>query len=82
MASPIENLDVLENAESQLQKIFIKLQQSELAVAAEFRPNNITIVYDLEALTATFTASNVPIEVNVSGTGEVSIICAPYPSLE
>jgi hypothetical protein len=82
MTAPITGLDVLATAEAQLQKLFVVLQQKELAIPAESRPDNIKCVYDMETLKATFTAENVPIEVVVAGNGNITITATSYGSLD
>jgi hypothetical protein len=81
MTAPIQNLDVLGSAEAQLQKIFVTLQQKELSVPAESRPDNISVIYDLETLTAKFSADNIPIQIVIAGNGSVTITVNAYPSL-
>ncbi len=82
MTSPITGLDVLPTAEAQLQKIFVALQQKELSIPAESRPDNIKVVYDFEAQTANFTAENVPISVVVAGNGDITITATSFGSLD
>ncbi len=81
MSAPVTGLEGLPTAEAQLQKLMVAFQQKELAVAAEIRPNNITVNYDLESLTATFSAANVPITVTTPSNGDVTITATAYPSL-
>lgn len=79
MAAAVAGLDALGSAEAQLQRLFVTLQQRELAVPAETRPNNVTITYDTEALTATFTAGAVPITLTPQANGDVTVIATAYP---
>lgn len=54
-----------------------QLQANELSVPAETRPNNITISYDAEALTATITAT-LPITFSLDANGKPVATATDY----
>jgi hypothetical protein len=54
-----------------------RLQSAELAIAADLRPNNVQVSQDLEALTATISAT-LPVTVTLNATGQPTLQASAY----
>ncbi|NJL51171.1 MAG: hypothetical protein HC930_01250 [Hydrococcus sp. SU_1_0] len=62
--------------EAQAYEIALRMQKLELAVPAETRPNNITVTYDIEASTVSFTTTLETQLTVVNGKAEIAAL--PY----
>lgn len=80
MAAAVTGLDALTSAEAQLQRLMLAFQSKEQSVPVETRPNNVTVTYDFETLTASFTAANLPVTFTQVG-ADLTITAGTYPSL-
>ncbi len=71
MAAPITTTAA--SLEGQLYEVSIAMQEAELAIDADTRPDNVTINYDLENLQASIT---VTLPITLSGAGGSATLAA------
>lgn len=78
MAASLSGLDALPTLEAQIQELFIESNKRENSLTVPL--GIFTTTYDLEAGTASFTATGIPVTVDSTG-GIVTITAQPIPTL-